>query len=372
MGESKIRFTKSVNHQAPDRVPMDIGSTTVSSIELKLYDNLKKFLGLPESSVEPFSKWFSLVEPEEDIAEYFGLDFKRVGLDDRYRIFKISNDRYIDEFDIAWVKNGLDLEVIESPIRTLNQKTISNMKLPRFNEFDRMTNIEANIDNYLKSKYALVGDIWCSGILTLSMRLLGFAELLEYTLSNKSMLRKLFENLTELFNEFTDGFLSKVGNFIEVAVVGDDLGTQESLLMSPKSYRELIKPFHKSIIENIKEHTKAKVMFHTDGAVYDLIPDLIDIGVDILNPIQTTANKMDPYNLKKSYGKDLVFWGGLDVQNLLFSGNTENIDFEVKKLIKVLGSGGGYIFASSNNLIGNMKPENVTAAFLAARDTSIV
>ncbi len=371
MSKNKIRFIKSINHETPDRVPMDLGATTMSTIEINLYNDLRKFLNLPKSKIKPYSPFFGLVEPEKDIVGYLDLDFKRVGLE-TVKVFKINNNKYIDELGIIWKKNGLNLEIAESPIKILNNKTISNMKLPCFNDWDRMANIKAEVNNDLKSNYVLVGDVWCTCIIVLALRLLGYAEFLEFTLSNKLMIWKLLEKLTDFFNEFTDGFLSKVGSFIEVAVVGDDLGAQQNLLFSPRTYRELIKPFHKSIIENIKKHTKAKIMWHTCGSVYDLIPDLIDIGVDILNPIQTTANRMDPCDLKKSYGKDLVFWGGLDAQNLLVLSNKEKVNLETKKLVKTLGNNGGYIFSGSHNLIGNIKPENIVEAFLTARNVSFI
>jgi len=371
MSKNKIRFIKSINHETPDRVPMDLGASTVSTIEIDLYNDLRKFLNLPKSEIKPYCPYFGLVEPEKDIAEYLDLDFKRIG-PELFKVFKINNNKYIDELGIIWKKNGLNLEVADSPIKILNRKTISSMKLPRYNDWDRMADIKAEVNNDLKNDYVLVGDVWATCIVTLAIRLLGYANFLEYTISNKTMLWNLFEKLADLFNEFTDGFLSKVGSYIEVAVIGDDLGAQQNLLFSPKTYRELIKPFHKNIIENIKKHTKAKVLFHTCGSVYDLIPDLIDIGVDILNPIQTTANKMDPCELKKSFGKDLVFWGGLDAQTLLVLGNKEKVNLETKKLVKTLGSNGGYIFAGSHNLIGNIKPENIVEAFLTARNVGFV
>jgi uroporphyrinogen decarboxylase len=367
MSKNKIRFIKSINHETPDRVPMDLGATTMSTIEINLYNDLRNFLNLPKSDIKPYNPFFGLVEPEEDMAEYLGLDFKRIG-PEAFKVTKINNNKYIDELGIIWKKNGLNLEIAESPIKILSNETISKMKLPCFNDWDRIANIKAKANKDLKSKYVLVGDVWCTCIIVLALRLLGYAEFLEYTLSNKLMIWKLLEKLTGFFNEFTDGFLSRVGSFIEVVAVGDDLGAQQNLLFSPKTYRELIKPFHKSIIENIKKHTEAKIMWHTCGSVYDLIPDLIDIGVDILNPIQTTANRMDPCELKKSFGKDLVFWGGLDAQNLLVLGNKEKVNLEAKKLVKTLGSNGGYIFSGSHNLIGNIKPENIVEAFLTAKN----
>ena len=343
---------------------LDLGGSTVSSLELGLYKKIREALNLKKTNIKPFSHFFSLVDPEDDVCNILGLNFKRII--SSYKIKK-NNGKYFDEYGITWTENKSNLEVINNPIKSLSRETVKKLKLPHFKDWDRLKATKETIGNYLDSEYFLVGDVWCTCIITLMMRLIGYSNFLEYTITKKSLLRELFEKLTDHFNEFADGFLIPFGRYFDVVVIGDDLGSQQNLLFSPRSYRELIKPFHKKIIDNIKKRTKAKILFHTCGSVYDLIPDLIEIGVDILNPVQITANKMNPGELMKNFGKDIMFWGGLDTQQVITFGNKDRIYTEVENLFNIFENGEMYVFSCSHNLIGNIDPENIIMAFLHAK-----
>jgi len=157
-------------------------------------------------------------------------------------------------------------------------------------------------------------------------------------------------------------FLAELGDNVDIIKIGDDLGTQESLLMSPKMYREILKPIHADYIDFIKQRTKAKILFHTDGDVVPLIPDFIEMGIDILNPIQTSAGKMsDLASLKKEFGKNMIFCGGIDTHRVLPGGTQDEVRQEVKRVIEVLGEGGGYMVASVHTIMNDVPPENVLA-----------
>ena len=159
-----------------------------------------------------------------------------------------------------------------------------------------------------------------------------------------------------------DPFPAAIGENIDMIKIGDDLGTQERLMISPRMYRKILKPIHAELIAHIKQHTKAKVFFHTDGDVFDLIEDFIEIGVDILNPIQTSAGKMsDLEGLKEKYGKDLVLCGAVDTQHILPHGTPEEVRQEMKRVINILGKGGGYMVASVHTIMHEVPPENILA-----------
>ena len=133
-------------------------------------------------------------------------------------------------------------------------------------------------------------------------------------------------------------------------------------MISPKMYRRMLKPLHADLISYIKERTDAKVFFHTDGDVFDLIEDFIEIGVDVLNPIQTSAGKMaDLEGLKQRYGSRLVFCGALDTQHILPHGSPEDVRTEVRRVISILGQGGGYMLASVHTVMNEVPPENILA-----------
>jgi uroporphyrinogen decarboxylase len=179
--------------------------------------------------------------------------------------------------------------------------------------------------------------------------------------------RELISRCAEHCKTLMGHVLEAVGDKIDIIKIGDDLGTSTSLLISPKMYREILKPIHADYIAFIKERTSAKVFFHTDGDVFDLIPDFIEIGVDILNPIQTSAGKMGNLaNLKKLYGQKLVFCGAVDTTEILPFGTPDQVREEVRRVIEHLAPGGGFILASVHTIQKNVPPENIVAMVEAA------
>jgi uroporphyrinogen decarboxylase len=163
-------------------------------------------------------------------------------------------------------------------------------------------------------------------------------------------------------------FLGRLSKYIDVIQFGDDLGSQKGPLISTKMYREMIKPYHKKQYQWVqKNYPNVKVFLHSCGSIYDLIPDLIDAGVQILNPIQLSAAKMDPVKLKEQFGDKLVFWGGgIDTQQTLTHENPKDIEAEVKRLIDIFKPGGGFVFTQVHNIQANIEPSKVVAAYDAA------
>jgi len=186
--------------------------------------------------------------------------------------------------------------------------------------------------------------------------------------SNPVLYHKIADRFMETNLAYLKQFYSKVGKYIDCAMVYDDLGTQNSTLVSREIYLKRIKPYQKIIIDNIRKYLRpeAKIMIHSCGSIYDFIPDLIEIGVQILNPLQPLARNMEPYRLKKEFGKDLAFLGGLDTQLLLPGGTAGEVVEGVKKLIREYGKNGGFVFAASINIQSDTPAENILAAFDAA------
>lgn len=184
-------------------------------------------------------------------------------------------------------------------------------------------------------------------------------------IAEPELYHKLADRFLETNLAYLDQFYGEIGKYIDCAMVYDDLGTQLATLVSKDIYRKRIKPYQKAIIENIRKHIRpeAKIMIHSCGSIYDFIPDLIEIGIQILNPVQPLAKNMEPWRLKKEFGNDLTFLGGLDTQLLLPSGTTEEIREGVRKLIREYGEDCGFIFAASINIQSDTPPENILAAF---------
>jgi uroporphyrinogen decarboxylase len=161
--------------------------------------------------------------------------------------------------------------------------------------------------------------------------------------------------------------LDEVSDLIDVVSVSDDMGHQDRTCVKPELYRRLIKPRHARLTDAIKSRTTAPVMFHTCGSVYDLLDDLVEMGVNALNPVQTNAAKMEPQRLKSSYGNRLSFWGGIDTIVTLPYGTTHDVEREVVEKIKEFAPGGGYILNPIHNIQPNVPLENILTLFDAAQ-----
>ncbi|MBT6150432.1 MAG: hypothetical protein HOH75_00390 [Chloroflexi bacterium] len=181
----------------------------------------------------------------------------------------------------------------------------------------------------------------------------------------EALLKKIAEQCKILMGHF----LNELGDNVDIIKIGDDLGTQESLMISPKMYRQILKPIHAGFISFIKERTKAKVFFHTDGDVFPLIPDFIEMGVDILNPIQTSTGKLaDLPELKKQFGRKIIFCGAIDTHHYLPNGTPEDVRQEVKRVIEILGPGGGYMLSSVHTIMNDVPAENILAMVNAVEE----
>ena len=178
----------------------------------------------------------------------------------------------------------------------------------------------------------------------------------------------LLDRLLEANLQVLEQVLGVVKDHVQIIMTGDDLGTQESTQMSPDLYRKVVKPRHKKLYQYIKEHSNAYLFLHSCGAIYEFIPDFIEMGVDILNPVQISAKGMEPKRLKKAFGKDITFWGGgCDTQKILPFGTPKEIEEEVKRRIGEFAPGGGFVFAPVHNIQVGVPPENMVALYEAAR-----
>ncbi len=194
----------------------------------------------------------------------------------------------------------------------------------------------------------------------------GFTQMILDLQMNPEFMSALLSKLLEINIDATERFLDKVGKYIQVFRGGDDMATQQGLLMSLETFRRFIKPVYKKYFDFVKSKTDAKIFFHSCGNVTDLIDDLVESGVDILNPVQVSAMS-DTADLKSRFGNKVVFWGGIDTQQVLPRGSLEDIEKEVSKRIRDLGPGGGYVLASVHNIQPDVPPQNIIAMAEAAR-----
>ena len=213
-----------------------------------------------------------------------------------------------------------------------------------------------------ENRFAIMATPWLMFPLERAFGLQGMDKFLMNLAMYPDFAEAMLKKNLELCKQHMGHFLEAIGDNIDIIKIGDDLGSQDRLMISPRMYRQMLKPLHAELIQFIKDRTKAKVFFHTDGDVFDLIEDFIEIGVDVLNPIQTSAGKMsDLAGLKERYGSRLVFCGAIDTQHILPDGTPEEVRQEVRRVINILGEGGGYMVASVHTIMNEVPPENILA-----------
>jgi len=202
----------------------------------------------------------------------------------------------------------------------------------------------------------------CAGITEMASWLRGYEDYYMDFAANARLLEYVFDKMLELKMAYWEKALAEGGNYVSAVVEADDMAGQDGMLISIRAYRSLAKPRHKKLFDFIKSRTTAKVFFHSCGAVRAVIPDFIDAGIDILNPVQVGAAGMDSAELKREFGRDLTFWGGaVDPQNVLGTGTPVDVRNEARRRIEDFSPGGGFVFAPVHNIQSNVPPQNVAA-----------
>jgi uroporphyrinogen decarboxylase len=214
-----------------------------------------------------------------------------------------------------------------------------------------------------ETDFAVCGYMGGASIFEQTWYLRSYEGLLIDFMVNKEFAHALLSKVLDVRKKNADIYLSEVGEYLDVFQIGDDIATQENPAMSPVLYREMLKPYHAELFRYIKERTPAKLYYHSCGSVIPLIDDLIEIGVDALNPIQVSAKGMDTAELKRRFGDRIAFWGAIDSQRTLPFGSVDTVRAEVRQRISDLGPGGGYILAGVHNLQPDIPPENIVAMY---------
>jgi uroporphyrinogen decarboxylase len=379
-----------LQHEVPDRVPVDLGATAVSGIHRRANDALKALLGI--EAHEPVHDLVQgLVVPDERILRRFGVDFRRVALRPSAAAVAAwpsdSDETYVDEWGMRRRRTELYWEMVGFPLADAKVEDLPHYPWPDPHDPARVAGTSATPSTgsgqwlsaslaeearqlYEETNYALVADFLGGGIFEQALWMRGFERFMMDLVSDESFATTLMDILLELYIEFYGVYLEAVGPYVQIVALGDDLGMQTGPLISPELYRRLIKPRHKELYDFIHSRTEARIMHHTCGSVFPLVQDLIDVGVDILNPIQTSAQGMDPAALKREFGQQLIFHGGIDVQQMLPFATPARVREEVRRVGAILGQGGGYIFAPSHNIQADVPPENILAMYEAIQEVS--
>jgi len=367
------RVMMALSHEEPDRIPIDLGGTYASSISVKAYENLKGYLGFEHPTVI-MRKWSDIVKPNESILTYFDIDTRVVmpragtGWVEGWREETLPDGSSKDEWGLIRIKppNG-NYFMTHFPLsgeRTI--KDIEEYPWPDPDDEERFRGLKDEAAFLRRSTdYALI-TMFPRPFVSLSQFLRGYTDWFTDLILNRELIETMMEKILTLCLAIGKRLLEEVGEYVDLVFVHDDLATAESLMMSPQLYREIVKPRHKRIFDLIKNMTQAKVIYHCDGAIYPLVGDFIEIGVDVLNPVQVSAKGVDTDKLKQEFGDRLSFWGGIDTSSVLPRGTIEEVKNEVQKRIEHLGKGGGYVVAPVHNILDEVSPENIVAMYRTA------
>jgi uroporphyrinogen decarboxylase len=367
--KSRERVLRAFNHQEADRVPVDFGGTVVTCLDFEAHKRLKRYYGIDDDADPIIDYTMGTVEPCERLKRTFESDFRRVGLN--FGIPDIVEGVYENGFGnrLRRAYPHLYFDTVFNPLRDATIEDLERMRLPDPDDPGLYFGLEDRArDLFENSPYAVVADFGVPGFYETSQKLRGYENIACDLILDEEFVRALFGRLLELQKRFFKNYLGAVGKYVHVIGYADDLGMQDRPQMSPEIYREVIKPFHTEIFKFIHEQADVKILLHSCGAIFPLIDDLIEAGVDILNPVQTMAAGMDPLRLKEAFGKRIVFWGGVDEQYILPRGSREEIYAEVEKLISVMGKEGGYVLAPGHNIQADTPAENVVAMFEAVKE----
>jgi hypothetical protein len=416
---SRERVRAALNHQQPDRVPLDLGSTPVSSIAAGTYARLRRSLGLPGHPPKVNEPFQMLAEVEDDVRDALGIDTVGLQLPDTFfgfrnegwkpwRLFDGTDVLVPSKFVVQTAENGdlflyaegntsvppsahmpqggyyFDAIVRQEKLdwEHLDPLEWANQMYAVYSADDVRYLTEQAAQLYTNTTRAIVwtfggggfGDIaWVPGPNLLHPK--GIRDPQDWIVAHKTnpeYITGIFERQCEIGLENARLVWQAVGSKIDVCFVsGTDFGTQDRLFISPEMYRAMYKPFHKRINDWIHQNTTWKTFFHSCGSIAGLLDDFVEVGVDIVNPVQCSAAGMEAQALKKQYGKELVFWGGgIDTQWVLPFGSPDEVYRQARERIRIFNDGGGFVFNTIHNVQQNVPVENLRAMLRAVAESN--
>ncbi|MDY0356952.1 MAG: uroporphyrinogen decarboxylase family protein [Sedimentisphaerales bacterium] len=374
---SRQRVLTALDHKQPDRVPIDLGGFQ-TGIHKKAYIDLLNHLGI-EDDVAIMDPVQQLAKPCEAVLERFHVDIRYVfahgpdsfqgGIERNTRDGRLWHD-LVDEFGVVWSMpddQPLYMDISHHPLADATIDDLADYPFPKGDDPTRFTGLRDEALRWREqTPYAISTGI--GGVVyETCWYMRGLERWYMDTVENPDFCETLLDRTLAFWMGYYSEFMKEIGDLVDVVMIGDDIGGQTGPLFSPDFYRRVVKPRQKTLVQHIKSLTNARIWYHTCGSVVPLIGDLIDNGIDILNPVQVSAANMDPRDLKQRYGDRLTFWGGgIDTQHVLGFGTPEDVRKDVRKNVAALKPGGGYVFNSVHNIQAGVPPENIVAMFDAA------
>ena len=372
---SRERVKLILEHKEADRIPVDLGGR-IAPIRHEAYSRLVEYLKLErnvkEIKIDPF---LFVLYPDIKLLDALGIDFHHIYTrgPEYIKVREYSDGGHLNEWGISVKTVDQYAQRVTHPLSDASIDDIEKYNWPDVKSRERHKGLRQFARHLFNSTdFSLVADPVSAGIFEMAQHLRGPENFYVDLMLNKDFAHTLLDKILDVYLQLTEGFLEEVGSYIDiVALISDDYGSNESLLVSPELFDEFFAPRYRKLIKIIKSKFNARVLWHTDGAVFNLIDRLIDMGVDILNPIQPTAKGMEHSLLKETFGSRISFHGGIDSQYVLAWGTPEEISRYVKDAVSKLAPGGGYILAASHGIQYQVPPENIVAMYDAAKKCGV-
>lgn len=380
---SRERVLKALRHDEPDRVPIDVGGG-LCSISQFAYRRLLDVLGVDEEVVIG-GMLTQVVRPSEEMLKRLGSDFAHISAgapdsskahdlagsaDQPYDEFASGAEQhaFADEWGVVWRRAAYYYDMVDFPLKDATSvDDLDRYPWPDPRDPGRFRQLAEQAKEVMEQGWAVTLDPLAGGLLEMAASLRGHQNFYLDLASEPAFAGALLDRITDFFEAFYEEALGKAGEYIDIVFFGDDYGMQESMVVSPAMWRQMFKPRLARLIRAIKEYADVRFQLHSCGSIAPILEDLIEIGVDILNPVQPTASGMDPADVKEVVGDRLVLHGAVDQQNTLPNGTPAEVRREVETRIRQLAPGGGYVLAVSPNIQADVPPENIIALFDAAR-----
>jgi len=380
---ARERLLTALDHREPDRVPLDMGSTHVTGIAVRAYEGLRKELGLPAVDPTIVDDVQQIALPDEDVAQRLGIDVRG--------LFPVTSNtitvpvadvgnywEYLDEWGIVHrmpKDEGLYYSLVRSPIGGMSASVsqIEEHDWPEGGDPARIAGLREQAEAYRAAGYPVVLKGVCAGLCEVACRVRGMENFLCDLMIDEDVTRALLDKILQIKLDFWSMALGELGDLVDVMLEADDYGTQDSQLVPPAKFREVFKPRLRDLFSSMKAAAPhAKVLFHSCGNVREIIPDFIEIGVDILNPVHVRATGMEPSGLKRDFGDALCFWGGgVDTQGVLPNGTPDQVREDVRRNVSALMPGGGYVFNTVHNIQADVPPANIVAMVEALHEVGM-
>jgi len=392
---SRERVLKVIHHEEPDRLPIDLGGMASTGIMAIAYARLKEHLGIKSGEIRVFDMGQQLAEVEPEILSRFGVDVISLSnslreAPESWKPWKLPNgvdckipagvDLRPDEENGGWLiwENGMPMHRMSPsslyfseaihPLEALTTvEELQYVPRPVISD-EELKFLEMRAKTlYENTEFAIMANFG-GNILETGNSLRGFSRFMMDLGKGGAFTEDLIGGIVETQLKNLSLFLQAVGNYVQIVQFGDDLGMQDRLIMSSNMYRKYIFPGHQQLFQYVRQNSDCAVFLHSCGSIRPLIPDLIAAGVDILNPVQTSAKNMDPKQLKEEFGKQITFWGGgCDTQHVLPFAKPDEVARHVQEQIEIFAPGGGFVFNQIHNIQADIAPENIVAMFDAAR-----